>query len=62
MQQANRTVRIFVSPTFSDPVVERNALQEHVCLRLRELCQRHGCRFQAIDLRCGVCEETAYCD
>jgi WD40 repeat protein len=39
-------------------VAERNALQEHVFPRLRELCQQHGCRFQAIDLRWGVSEEA----
>ncbi len=54
MAQATRTFRIFVSSTFSDLKAERNALQKHVFPRLRELCARHGCRFQAIDLRWGV--------
>lgn len=52
------TFRIFVSSTFSDLVAERNALQEHVFPRVRELCEAHGCRFQAIDLRWGVSEEA----
>ena len=39
---------------FSVFVEERNALQEHVCPRLRELCAKHGCRQQAADLRWGV--------
>jgi hypothetical protein len=43
-------------------VAERNALQEHVFPRLREPCQLHGARFQAIDLRWGMSEEAAYCD
>ena len=54
MAQASKTFRIFVSSTFSDLKEERNALQEHVFPKLRELCMQHGCRFQAIDLRPGV--------
>jgi len=57
--QASKTFRIFVSSTFSDLKEERNALQQHVFPRLRELCMQHGCRFQAIDLRWGVSEEAA---
>ena len=49
--QTSRTFRIFVSSTFSDLKAERDALQKKVFPRLRELCQAHGCRFQAIDLR-----------
>ena len=59
MPQQSRTFRIFVSSTFSDLKAERNALQSQVFPKLRELCQRHGCRFQAIDLRWGVREEAA---
>ncbi|MEK6287722.1 MAG: AAA family ATPase [Acidobacteriota bacterium] len=59
MPQASKTFRIFVSSTFSDLKEERNALQRYVFPRLRELCARHGCRFQAIDLRWGVREEAA---
>jgi len=58
MAQAGKTFRIFVSSTFSDLKVERNALQKYVFPRLRELCMQHGCRFQAIDLRWGVSEEA----
>jgi WD40 repeat protein len=53
-----KTFRLFVSSTFSDLTAERNALQESVFPRLRALCRRHGCRFQAIDLRWGVREEA----
>ena len=49
MPQSPRTLRIFVSSTFSDLKAERNALQEKVFPRLRELATSHGCRFQAID-------------
>ena len=59
MPQQSRTFRIFVSSTFSDLKAERNALQAQVFPRLRELCQRRGSRFQAIDLRWGVREEAA---
>ena len=55
------TFRLFVSSTFSDLKAERDALQQYVFPRLRELCARHpqGGRFQAIDLRWGVSEEAA---
>ena len=59
MAQQARTFRVFVSSTFSDLKAERNALQERVFPRLRELAAEHGCRFQAIDLRWGVSEEAA---
>lgn len=59
MALSGKTFRIFVSSTFSDLKEERNALQERVFPRLRELCAGHGFRFQAIDLRWGVSEEAA---
>ncbi len=59
MAQSSRTFRIFVSSTFSDLKAERNALQEKVFPRLRDLATAHGCRFQVIDLRWGVSEEAA---
>jgi WD40 repeat protein len=57
--QSNKIFRVFVSSTFSDLKAERNALQEKVFPKLRKLCEEHGCRFQAIDLRWGVSEEAA---
>ena len=59
MDQGSRTFRIFVSSTFSDLKAERNALQEKVFPRLRDLAAAHGCRFQVIDLRWGVSEEAS---
>ena len=59
MPPASNTFRVFVSSTFSDLKKERNALQDRVFPKLRELCMQHGCRFQAIDLRWGVREEAA---
>lgn len=60
MATSGRTFRIFVSSTFSDLVAERNALQERVFPKLRDLCRGYGCRFQAIDLRWGIREEAGY--
>ena len=58
MAQASETFRIFVSSTFNDLKAERNALQERVFPKLRQLCLGRGARFQAIDLRWGVSEEA----
>ncbi|MBI4615356.1 MAG: DUF4062 domain-containing protein [Planctomycetes bacterium] len=58
MARATRTFRIFVSSTFNDLKAERNKLQADVFPKLRALAERHGCRFQAIDLRWGVSEEA----
>jgi hypothetical protein len=54
MERLELTFRVFVSSTFSDLKAEREALQMDVFPRLREYCQKHGCRFQAIDLPWGV--------
>jgi hypothetical protein len=52
--QSGRTFRVFVSSTFADLKAERSVVQEKVFPELRKLCELHGCRFQAIDLRWGV--------
>lgn len=57
--QTSRTFRIFISSTFSDLKAERDALQERVFPVLRSLCESHGCRFQAVDLRWGISEEAS---
>ena len=59
MPIATRTFRVFVSSTFEDLKEERNALQRDVFPKLRTLCEQHGARFQAIDLRWGVRDEAA---
>lgn len=59
LAKTGRTFRVFVSSTFSDLKAERDALQQYVFPRLRDLCHREGCRFQPIDLRWGVREEAA---
>ncbi len=58
MASPGATFRLFVSSTFSDFVAERDALQRDVFPKLERLCDEHGCRFQAIDLRWGVSVEA----
>lgn len=60
MPIATRTFRVFVSSTFEDLKAERDALQRDVFPKLRALCEQHGARFQAIDLRWGVREEASF--
>lgn len=59
MDRRELTFRVLVSSTFSDLKAARYALQKDIFPRLREYCQKQGCRFQAIDLRWGVSEEAA---
>ena len=54
-----RTIRIFISSTFSDFRAERDALHDRVFPDLRQLCAQHGARFRAIDLRWGVNESAS---
>jgi len=58
MSAAHRTIRLFVSSTFSDFKAERDLLQREVFPKLQRLCLSKGLRFQAIDLRWGVPEEA----
>jgi len=52
-----KTVRIFLSSTFTDTRVERNELMEEVFEPIRELCQQHGIAFEVVDLRWGNTEQ-----
>lgn len=54
-----RTFRIYVSSTFNDLRAERNALNEYVFPRLKELGERYGARCEAVDMRWGVSEEAS---
>ncbi len=58
MPTFSRTFRVFVSSTFSDMKAERDALQQYVFPRLRELCLQYDARFQDIDLRWGISHEA----
>ena len=55
----SRTIRIFVSSTFTDMKADRDVLQRDVFPRLHRLCSDRGLRFQAIDLRWGVSQEAS---
>ena len=59
MPSATRTFRVFVSSTFEDLAIEREAIDRNVFPRLQELCEQHGATFQAVDLRWGIREEAA---
>lgn len=47
MPTLSRTIRLFVSSTFSDTKTERDVLQREVLPKLRQLCLANGMRFQA---------------
>jgi hypothetical protein len=59
MPTTTRTIRVFISSTFSELKAERNALQERVFPCLKRYCQHRGCSFRAIDLRWGISNEAA---
>jgi hypothetical protein len=42
MPATTRTIRVFISSTFSDLKAERNALQKRVLPRLKRYCQHRG--------------------
>jgi hypothetical protein len=52
------TIRIFVSSTFNDLKLERDALHKKVYPQLRKFCASYGWQFQPIDLRWGVSKEA----
>ena len=52
-----KTVRVFLSSTFTDTRVERNELMEEVFEPVQELCQQHGIAFEVVDLRWGKTEQ-----
>lgn len=57
--RAEQTFRVFISSTFKDWVLERDALHLRVWPKLQSFCANHHCRFQAIDLRWGISEAAA---
>ena len=48
-----KTIRIFLSSTFTDTKVDRNELMEEVFEPIKDLCQQHGIAFEVVDLRWG---------
>lgn len=53
-----KTFRLFISSTFSDFQVEREALQTKVFPEIKKYCSTKGYTFQPIDLRWGVSDEA----
>jgi len=59
MPQQTKIFRVFVSSTFTDMKLERGILQRNAFPRLEKLCEEKGAKFQAVDLRWGVNEESS---
>ena len=59
MPQQTKIFRVFVSSTFTDMTQERRILQRDAFPRLEKFCEERGAKFQAVDLRWGVNEESA---
>ncbi len=57
--ETGRLFRLFVSSTFDDWREEREALRDTTFRDLRELCERAGASFQAIDLRWSVTDAAS---
>jgi len=58
MPQQTKIFRVFVSSTFTDMKEERRILQRDVFPKLEKYCEERGAKFQAVDLRWGVNEES----
>ena len=59
MPQQTKIFRVFVSSTFTDMKEERRILQKEVFPELEKFCEERGSRFQGVDLRWGVNEESS---
>lgn len=55
----SRYIRLFVSSTFEDMLVERDILQRKVFPRISQLCGSYGWQFEDIDLRWGVSQDAS---
>jgi len=58
MPQQTKIFRVFISSTFTDMQEERGILQKKVFPKLEKFCEENGAKFQAVDLRWGVNEES----
>jgi len=58
MPQQTKVFRVFVSSTFTDMKQERSLLQRIVFPELEKFCLQNNAKFQAVDLRWGVTEES----
>lgn len=59
MPQQTKIFRVFVSSTFTDMKLERSILQRDAFPKLEKFCEEKGAKFQAVDLRWGVNEESS---
>jgi len=59
MPQQTKIFRVFVSSTFTDMKLERGILQRDAFPKLEKFCEEKGAKFQAVDLRWGVNEESS---
>uniref|UniRef100_A0A1I8JC45 NACHT domain-containing protein n=1 Tax=Macrostomum lignano TaxID=282301 RepID=A0A1I8JC45_9PLAT len=56
----SKTVRVFISSTFSDMHLERNVLMNQIYPKLKQFCrEQHGIAFQIVDMRWGLHETAA---
>ncbi|MBK9681526.1 MAG: DUF4062 domain-containing protein [Saprospiraceae bacterium] len=58
MPQQTKIFRVFISSTFTDMREERRILPKEVFPKLEKFCETKHAKFQAVDLRWGVNEET----
>jgi energy-coupling factor transporter ATP-binding protein EcfA2 len=59
MPQQTKIFRVFISSTFSDMKLERGILQRDAFPRLEKFCEGKGAKFQAVDLRWGINDESS---
>ncbi|CAD5119220.1 DgyrCDS7852 [Dimorphilus gyrociliatus] len=58
-QDRSRSIRIFISSTFTDMAAERNILMMDVYPKLSDYCRKqYGCDFQLVDLRWGIQDQA----
>ena len=58
VRPSTKLVRLFMSSTFTDMLLERNTLMQEVFPRIKQHCRHtHGIDFQVVDMRWGVRDE-----
>jgi len=56
---SSRSIRVFISSTFTDTASERNILLQDVFAYLEEYARKHGYHFQASEMRWGIREHAS---
>ncbi|XP_077983798.1 telomerase protein component 1-like isoform X2 [Glandiceps talaboti] len=54
----HKTIRIFLSSTFTDTTLDRNMMTQEVFEPIRRMCRERGVSFEVVDLRWGVRQES----